>query len=44
MDILKWECLLEVELRVASYEHREKAQKYFSCLYVLLGRKMKPSR
>lgn len=29
MDILKWGCLLKAELRVASCERGEKAQKYF---------------
>lgn len=29
MDILKWECILEVELRVASYKRGEKAQRNF---------------
>lgn len=39
MDILKWGCLLEVELRVASYKRGEKAQKYFPVSLCVTGPK-----
>lgn len=39
MDILKRGCLLEVELRVASYERGERAQKCFPMSVCVTGKK-----
>lgn len=38
MDILKWGCLLEVELRVASYERGKEAQKCFPASVCVTGK------
>lgn len=39
MDVLKQRCLLEVELRVASEERGEKAQKCFPVSICVAGKK-----